>query len=85
MTRKDIAISAMRSASSVTPLRRIGMAMVKLIIKQAGEIVASVDCEDRARAEQEAAHYAFMYSADGPVEIHEIKPRKRLSPQETER
>lgn len=62
--------------------------MVRLVLEQAGDIVAVIDCDDRGQAEREAAHYAFMYAADGPVEIKEIKPRRRSdvgAPAETNR
>lgn len=40
-------------------------------IIQGGMSVAEVEHSDRARALQEALHYAVVYSQDGPVLIEE--------------
>ena len=53
----------------------------KFSVKQGGLVVASGDCPTEEDAKREAAHYAMMYSQDGPVEVKcamygkEQKPR----------
>jgi hypothetical protein len=48
---------------------------------QDGIMVAAVDCAERHIALKEIAHYAAVYEQDGPVEIREVKRRKRAAQQ----
>lgn len=38
-------------------------------VLQDGMTVAKGDCPTKKQAEREAAHYAFMYSPDGDVQV----------------
>lgn len=44
----------------------------KFALIQDGQVVASSESSNREAAVKEIAHYAFMYSEDGPVRIKEI-------------